>query len=260
MQKIHIVYICSPDRDISLLISLGSLIASGTQFDRVTIYCVGNRPSSWVFSDPRILVEEKSDLAQYLWMENKTYLSAAEGDNVVFIDADTIVLKPLNLLCHSLSADVSGRLTTSSQQFNWNSTLWEEYLRKYGAKEFFPYLNTGLLIFTNGSHRRLNPTWLDITRNIASLKPYPFGKVSKVNQIAFSLTCASLNLSYYLLSSSQHTYGWEQESFNESIVFHTGNKRFINYIFEIDKQTKFLDKNPLINRSQVQEFLIKGME
>lgn len=251
----HIIYICSPDRDISLLISLGSLLTSGTEFDKLTIYCIGKLPMSWMFEDKRVRVEEKPNLSRSLWMENKTYLSNIEGETVIFIDVDTFIFRPLNIICENLTVDVAGRLTSSSQQMAWDQVIWKGYLNRYGAKRFFPYLNTGFLIFRNCSHKLLDPIWLNITRDLVALKFYPFGKLHKANQVAFSLACGSLNLSYHLLPKNQHAYGWEKERFQESFVFHTGNKRFVSYISEIDARTNLLRKNPLISYQEIQKFL-----
>ena len=244
----HIVYICSPNRKLQLLTSLGSILTSGTQFERITIYYVGTLSSPLVFSDDRILVEEKPDIGNGFWMANKIHLASADGEKVIFIDTDTIVLQQLDLLYQGMTGNIAGRLASATQRLDWDPLIWEDYLRKYNAKNFFPYLNTGLLMFNNGANKLLDPSWFSITKELKSLRPNPFRNSSQYNQHAFSLACGVLGLSYCQLSPSQHAYGWEGEDFSDTVVYHTGNRSFWYRAIQINKMTGILNDNPLLGR------------
>jgi len=244
----HVVYICSPDRRLQLLASLGSLLTSGTRFDHITIYLIGRPSKPWVFADDRIDVVEKPDIGNGFWMANKTHLTDAVGERVVFIDTDTFVLRPLDLLYEGVSGDIAGRVATSSRHSGWDRRAWKEHLDRHGAESFFPYLNTGLLAFSHGANRHLSPSWLEITTELRGMESSPFGNVRPANQHAFSLACGAAGLSHDLLSDSQHAYGWRREDHTGAIVYHSGNTRFFRVAVQLNRETGVLDDNPLIGR------------
>ncbi|MFO7713625.1 hypothetical protein [Desulfosarcina sp.] len=243
----HIVYICSPDRKLELLTSIGSVLASGTEFERITVICVGASGRPFRFRDPRIRVETIPDISKYIWMENKTHLSRVDGDQLLFIDTDTLVFKPLHLLFATDAEDIAGRVTTASEQPDWQPEVWKQYLRKYGAASFFPYLNTGLLYFSRGAHRRIAPLWLDITRDLLARQSNPFGNRGQSNQHAFSLACGAVGLSCKRLSANEHAYGWIDENYSDAYVYHTG-KHFIKRVLNANQAAGVLDNNPMVSK------------
>lgn len=229
MTAVHIVYICSVDRKAELLTSIGTVLSSGTIFDRITVYCIGPYRDSFNFPDERITIEVKPALHRHLWMENKTYLSHADGDRVLFLDTDTFVLKPLNLLFENMKGVVAGRLATATSEPDWPEDVWLTYLEHFGATSYVPYLNTGVLCFTHGANRLLNPSWLHITHELRRMKHVTLHGFRNSNQLAFSLACGSLGLSYHLLEPADHSYGWQRESFHDSVVYHSSHKLSYHY-------------------------------
>ncbi len=245
----HIVYVCSPDWENYLFASLRSIFASATVFEQVTIYCVGSRPRSWQFGDDRIIVEETPDIGDGFWLLNKIHLCRAESNDVVYLDADTIVLKPLNVLLKDTTGEVAGRLASAALKACWDEERWKTYLRQFGAEAFFPYLNTGVLVFRNGAHRRLAEPWLDITKAVRATDPYSYSK-KHAGQHAFAFACGALRLSYSLLSPMHHAYGWQREPYGDAVVFHTGGRSFFKYARRINRETGVLNADsPIPNPS-----------
>jgi hypothetical protein len=192
-------------------------------------------------------VEAVPDISTQMWMENKVHLSRVDSDRVLFIDTDTIVLKPLQHVFNDDGRDVAGRVATASQQSSWRSSAWDAVLHRYGAASFFPYLNTGLLYFQAGAHRRLTPLWLDITRDLLKEKANPFGNPGQSNQQAFSLACGALSFSFKLLSPREHAYGWMGDDYHDAHVYHTG-KQWIKRVLTANHHAGVLDGNPLVSK------------
>jgi len=242
---VHIIYTCSPDRELELFTSIGSLFSSNTKFERITIFLVGTAPKSWKkITDKRIHVVEVDDIGIGFWMINKAHFCASEEEEIVFIDTDTLVLKPLNSIGSGVKGDIIGRTTSHYEQASWPKQAWQEYLDKYGASTYFPYLNTGLLGFRNSAHQRLAEPWKKITRELLVDENFPFGPRHHANQLAFSLAAGKLGISYGLLCANEHAYGWEDAPFDDSFVYHTGGPGFIDRAMSIHRKIKVLDKGP----------------
>ncbi len=208
----HIAYICSPDRKLELYSSLHSLLVSGTVFDRLTLLIVSDTRLKWQqFKDKRIKIERVADIGHEFWMINKAHLCNIQDDDILFIDTDTIILKPLNMLGSNAIGDIVGRTTSYYEHPKWPEQAWREYLSRFGATGFFPYLNSGLLLFRNGVHRQLAEPWKKITWALLVDSNFPFGARSHANQLAFSLAVGSLGLSYGLLTPTEHAYGRANE-------------------------------------------------
>lgn len=241
----HIAYICSPDRQLQLFTSLTSLFSSGTEFKKVTIFVVGRVPRSWRrIKDERIQVKQVPDIGAGFWMINKAHLCTVEDNEIIHIDTDTIILKPLNQLGLQADGDIIGRTTSYYEHPNWPKQVWQGYLSKSGATTYFPYLNTGLLIFRNGAHHKIAEPWEKITRELLDDENFPFGARSHANQLAFSLAAGKLGYSYGFLSPIEHSYGWEKAPFENSVVYHPGNPHFIDCAIKINRKTKILGKGP----------------
>lgn len=236
----HIAYVCSPNRESQLFISMRSLLVSGSSFDRVTVYCVGPLPSSWQFGDDRIHVEEVPDIGEGFWMLNKTHLCRSEARDLVFLDTDTIVMEPLDLLLAEMNGDVAGRLSTFCSGRFWREDLWEDALKRYGAKKPFPYFSTGLLVFRNRSHRNIRTSWPDITRKLRKEKVSLLNLRKRANQLAFSLACAAEGLSPHLLNRRHHAYGWLREKPRSTVVFHAGDIFFFNDFVKMPQRTEIM--------------------
>ena len=235
----EVVYVCSPSWQSKLFISLDSLLRSGTQFDRVAIYCVGARPASWNFRDSRIAVIEVSPRAEeQLFNEgrffvNKTYLCRSSAARVVYLDADTVVQQPIDNIWRDCTADAIGRPTLRSLEPTWNQGLWAETLRGVGGSERQPYLNGGFVIFQNGVHQRLESTWLSLIRMLcerpALLQQLHGPGTRLAEQLALSLSLGLVARSCQLMSERQHGFGWLSEPWESAVVLHTGGILFDHF-------------------------------
>lgn len=219
----EVVYVCSPEWQHYLFTSLRSLLASRTTFDRIVIYCVGKRPRSWKFRDSRILVEEVTPLAGSYFLINKTYVCQrpAEVDRVIFLDADTMVLKSLDALYENVSEDFIARVAGQVQNKVWNQKKWIEALKSVEADEATPYFNSGVIIFQNGAHRRVGQFWLDFTQKNLDGALMSLNSPRFAEQLSLSLAVGAAGVSYHLLDSTEHAYGWRNEPYQDAVVFHT---------------------------------------
>lgn len=229
----EVVYICTPDWQHYLFTSLRSLLASGSSFDRVVICCVGKRPSAWVFEDPRILVEEVTPLIDGYFFSNKTYLCRRSAERVIYLDADTMILRPIDALYLNVDSDFIGRAASGYQDANWEQAKWFETLALVGADET-PYFNAGFVVFQNGAHRRLNDLWLEFTRRNLAGDLMKLRTPKFAEQFALSLAVGAARLSYHMLDRKGHAFGWVDEPFEDTVVFHAGSPGFMHIATTIE--------------------------
>ena len=219
-QTTEVVYVCSPDWQHYLFTSLRSLLASGTAFDRVVIYCIGKRPHYWNFEDSRIVVEEVEPLSDDYFLINKVYMCQSRADRVIFLDADTMVLKSLDSLYRNVDSDFIGRVAGQCQNKNWDQEKWVEGLGLVNADET-PYFNSGLVIFQNRAQQRIGSLWLDFTRKNLAGELMDLKSPRFAEQFSLSLAVGAARLSCHLLDRTEHAYGWRNEPYSDAAVFHT---------------------------------------
>lgn len=241
MHRTNIVYVVSPDWADQLIVSMYSLLGSGTTFDKVIVYCVGRPPQSWAFKDPRVEIRVKESrpeaaiLVEGRFYVNKTYLCESESERTVFLDADTVVRKPIDLIWSRSNADVIARLTARVFEPSWSAALWDDVQKKVGGTQGYPYFNSGCLVFQNGGHRKLEKTWPDLISSLGRGIPVFANALHEkgtrlTEQLALSLAMGVHNLSYSLMSPNDHTYLWCGEDYRNSIVLHTSGPRFLGFI------------------------------
>jgi Methyltransferase domain len=234
VQSTEVVYVCSPDRAHQLFVSLGTLMRSGSSFDRIVIFCVGRRPPNWQFADSRIIVEEVPTLFNDYFYANKVYLCSRSASRVVFLDTDTLILRPLDLLWEGRDADFLARVGTAYNGPDWAQEVWEATLHRVGASEV-PMFNAGVLVFQNGSHRCIENAWSNyIAQYLAGEISSPYNDSRMPEQWGLALAVGSKKLSYSLLNCLDHGYAWSDElDFEFPVVFHTGNDLFFDYVFKV---------------------------
>lgn len=239
MPSTSIVYVCSPDWSDQLLVSMYSLFKSGTTFDKVIVYCIGSPPRSWVFADPRVEIRAREPLpeAEILvegkFYVNKAYLCRSESDRTVFLDADTIIRRPIDSIWQRSDADITARLASRVFEPTWSASLWDDVQKKLGGTAGYPYFNCGCLVFQNGAHRKLEKTWPDLISSLGRGIPVFSSALHErrcTEQLALSLAMGVHNLSYSLMAPSDHTYLWAGEDYRNSIVLHTSGPRFLGFI------------------------------
>jgi len=216
----EVVYVCSPDWQHYLFTSLRSLLASGTTFDRIVIYCIGKRPHHWNFEDTRIEVKEVEPLIDGYFLGNKVYMCDSRADRVIFLDADTMVLKSLDSLYRNVDSDFIGRVAGQCENKNWDQEKWVKALGLVNADET-PYFNSGLIIFQNGAQRRISSLWLDFTRKNLAGELMDLKSPRFAEQVSLSLAIGAARLSCHLLDRTEHAYGWRNEPYSDAVVFHT---------------------------------------
>ena len=216
----EVVYVCSPDWQHYLFTSLRSLLASGTSFDRIVIYCIGKRPHHWNFEDTRIEVKEVEPLIDGYFLVNKVYMCDSRSDRVIFLDADTMVLKSLDSLYRNVDSDFIGRVAGQCENKNWDQEKWVKALGLVNADET-PYFNSGLIIFQNGAQRRISSLWLDFTRKNLAGELMDLKSPRFAEQVSLSLAIGAARLSCHLLDRTEHAYGWRNEPYSDAVVFHT---------------------------------------
>ena len=221
-----IIYVCTPDREDPLFASIHSLLRSQTKFDHLIIYCIGSRPQRWNFTDRRIEVVEAEPVIDGYFFSNKSYLCGRDASRVLYLDADTLVLKPLHQIWESSSADFLGRPTTGYTLPHWNQPGWQHALEKVGAEQVIPYFNAGFFILQNQGHQRICKYWLDFMEQDRQQKQVRGQNDFFSEQRALTLSVAAANLSVQSLTEKEHAYGWEQDSYEDTFLFHTGGMRW----------------------------------
>lgn len=238
MADTEIVYLISPDWGHYLLASLTTLFNSGSTFDTVRVYCVGEPPADWRFTDPRVVVERVEPLDPRYFLINKTRFTGSRGGRAIFLDADTLVLRPLDEVFRGVDADFIARPASAYHGRQWNRRAWEELFAKLDAPPV-PYFNAGFFVFQNGSHRRIGGVWPDYVRRGMERElfdPTTFHDPRNVEQIALSLAVGSARLSYAEMGARAHAYGWNAEPHADAVVFHTGNPPFLKVAKEICRE------------------------
>lgn len=246
MQKIalnpkttEIIYVNSPDYEEQLFTSMRSLLFSGTSFDKIIIYCVGERPKYWDFIDPRITVEEfdQSSLDNNFFHLIKTVcIPQRKAERVIYLDSDTLVMKPLDSLWEQYpNCDLIARPASAYGREDWDQENWIKLLDSLNAS-FIPYLNAGFLIFQNGSHEKLKNIWSEYTLNIFANKLMKIERPDRFSeQYALALAAASQGFSVGLLDSSGQAFGWLRESAETTHLFHTGGFLFRELAEEVER-------------------------
>ena len=241
MQRTNIVYVCSPDWSDQLLVSIYSLLRSGTTFDKIIVYCIGSAPQSWAFEDPRIEIHEQefrpeaAILVEGRFYVNKVYLCRSESERTIFLDADTIVNKPIDLIWSRSDADVMARVAIRALEPTWSTPFWNDVQRRVGGPGGYPYFNCGCVVFQNGAHRNLEKAWMELICSLRRGNPVFPGSLHGdgtrcTEQLALSLAIGVHRLSCSLMSPTDHSYLWCGEEYDKSIVFHTSGQRFMGFI------------------------------
>ena len=131
-----VVYVVSPDRGEQLLRSIHSLLKSDSQFDLVRICCVSPATEPWRFANPRIQVESVPPLFGRYFYGNKLHLCDTRARRVIFLDADTLVLRPISTLWQGRTEDLLARRGTAISTSNWNRTVWRNMFFSAGRSKF----------------------------------------------------------------------------------------------------------------------------
>ena len=251
MKKTEIVYIVSPDWGCYLFASLHSLLLSGSTFDRIRIFCVGKKPENWIFNDPRIIIDEINSLDNNYFLINKTYISQCQAERVVFLDADTLILAPLEQVWERTNADFIARIASQYKSSKWNHVKWNHLFSKIDALEV-PYFNSGFCVFQNGAQKAVSDFWIELTQKGLKKDLFDPSEIHGsrfVEQIALSLAVGISGLSYHTMSEKEHAFGWKLEPYDNAVVYHTSSRLFFTYATKINQAKSLrLESSAITNK------------
>lgn len=234
----EIVYVCTPDWRSRLSISLCTLLQSGTTFDRVTVFSVSDMAVPWDLPNGRVQVVHVAPLdgntlsTADCFLPNKIYMCRGNARRVVYLDADTLVQHPLDLVWNTRpQTHVLARTASRAEMKGWNAGLWQNTLQRFGARGAYRYLNSGFVVFQNGAHRTIECHWLKAMQTL-SHEPELLQKLHApqyLEQLSLSLAIGAAHLSWALMSPQEHAYAWRFESNNAARVCHLSGVDYGNF-------------------------------
>lgn len=171
--------------------------------------------------------------------DDKCLLGLLDDKNIIYLDADTFVYSDIENLLIKHHEKFSARLSWTYQNTDeWIAThevKWQKNLEMIGAKKV-PVFNSGVLIFRDGAHQTLYESWVqNITRFYQGELLPVYGGERLFEQIALSLSIGQLNTSYSLLSREEHSYAWNNELSEETVILHTTSKWYEKYFNKFRK-------------------------
>jgi hypothetical protein len=222
----EVAYVLSAGYLAELQMSLGSLLATGSDFDRVSIYRVGGGDNPWRFEDARVVVKDVPTRFGEYFHGNKLYVcDCPEAGRVIFLDADTLVLKPLDhLFAGRNDVDFMARVATKYYYGDWDQAVWRETCTRAGAG-LVPMFNAGVLVFQNGMHRRVENDWASFMKAyLLEQWPAPCGDARMKEQWGLALAIGASRCNYLELDAREHAYRWNEDPPEEAVVYHYGHE------------------------------------
>ena len=259
MQGTEVVYICGADYWRYLFLSMRTLFATGSQFDRVTIYIVGDELPNWKFDDPRIKLELVPDIGDGYWYTNKAHICKSEYSRTIFLDTDVMVLSPLEHTYAGVDADIIARIAPGTYKSVWNQTNWENLLEHVGGARDIPYFSCGFVVYQNDVHKRLESEWPAMTKSIINGE-LPTKVTRFAEQQALSLLIGKLGLSYHMMKDNHHVYAMNGETHEDAVVYHLGTPNFYHFYFPVERELGLADLQLPVTRPgflKVHEFQTK---
>ena len=257
----EVAYVCSADFEPLLFLSMRSLFSSGTTFDRVVVYLVDTDAPNWRFRDDRIHVEVVSDISDTgwgkngkYWGTNKTHFCQSDADRLIYLDVDTLVLRPIDAIYESSDADLLARLGVRTYTHRWDPVWWQSALNSAGSGSF-PLYSPGFMVMQNASHRRIKKTWRDCIKSILQGEVPPLGPDKHAELYAYSLACGVEGLTHQDMLPEHHRYAMIGEDFDDAVVYHLGTPGFYRHYFRVeDKLGKKKLASPAIHRPRFLRF------
>jgi hypothetical protein len=187
---------------------------------------VGDLPASCPSFDSRVFWEPVEPLFGPYFYGNKLHLCDTDAERAVFLDSDTVVLRPLQDLWRFRPQALLARPGAAMAMPNWNRETWRGLCETIGARPV-PMFNAGLLVFQGNSHRKLKRTWETLLlRFLSGDFPHPNPDKRMFEQWSLALAVAHDQITFAELDSKSHAFGWLRESQVDATVFHFGNRLF----------------------------------
>lgn len=162
---------------------------------------------------------------------------------VLYLDADTIILKDIRNILNFTEKDLSARLAWVFQrQEIWNSrydSAWRKAISITG-QNYTPILNSGVMLFQNRSHVKIREAWnIYMKRFLQGELPQVYGSFRHYEQLGLALAISEKKLSVELMPESLHGFGWVPEP-PKSVVYHLASKHYSEKIGSILFETGLL--------------------
>lgn len=141
---------------------------------------------------------------------DKLYVCDVDANQVAFLDCDTIVTEhPRELF--------EGEFEFAARPDNAElGSEWMQFTEEIGETSLPWMPNAGLLVFKQGSHRRIQQEWQKYINKDFHLD---IGEKSYRDQ--YSLTIAASKLDSRKLNKRHHVFEWADEPYENGIVYHT---------------------------------------
>ena len=257
MEKTEIVYIVSPDWGCYLFASLHSLVLSGSHFDKVRVFCIGKKPNSWTFTDSRIIVDEVDSLDNNYFLLNKTYITQCQAERVILLDADTLILSPIDQVWRTINADFIARIASQYRSSQWDHDKWNTLFSRINGSQV-PYFNCGFCIFQNGAQAALADVWRELTQKGLRKELFDPAEIHGprfTEQIALSLAIGSKGLSFHSMNKKEHAFAWKLEPYEDAVVYHTSSKLFYSCVTTINQaKSLHLGRSTVTNKFNSTQF------
>ena len=211
MDETCVVYVVSRDWQFHAYVAIHSLLSSGSDIDRIIVLLVSGGGKMIERLRGPIEVREVPDINPDFFLANKTQITSIDADRLVFLDADTAVLRPLEHVWENCDSDIIARVDEAYEREDFPTRLWNDALSLVDAPEG-PYLNSGFIVFQNGSHEQIGDTWKIICDTYRDKyepeQKFPGLTRRFAEQMAFGASVSRAGLSYKLMSPEEHAYAW----------------------------------------------------
>ncbi|NLI09034.1 MAG: hypothetical protein GX457_18385 [Thermotogaceae bacterium] len=162
---------------------------------------------------------------------------------LLYLDADTVILKDIHNLLHFTKKDLSARLAwVYQQQEIWNSrydSAWRKVISITGLN-YIPILNSGVMLFQNGSHLKIRDPWNTYMKRFLQCElPQVYGSFRHYEQLGLALAISEQKLSVEIMPEDLHGFGWVPEP-PKSVVYHLASKHYSEKINSLLFETGLL--------------------
>jgi hypothetical protein len=118
------VYVVSNDWQFQAYVAIHSLLSSGSAVDRVIVLMVGGGGENLRKLDGPIDVREVPNINENFFLANKSQITSIEAERLIFLDADTVVIRPLDIVWENRSdADVIARTDQAYERQDFPDSL-----------------------------------------------------------------------------------------------------------------------------------------
>jgi hypothetical protein len=222
------------------------------------VFSVGGKMGNIEKIKVPVEVEEVKNRNKEYFPQNKTYISKLCAENLIYLDADTIVLNSIDKIIEKNKCEFTARRDSFDKSCSDEKyEEWKNILSKYESK-MGPYFNSGFVVFRRKSQEKLNPCWNELCH-----KEWEKGGKSEfskfqyrgtIEQTTLSVKALSVMEDMCLMSEHHHVYGWEKaplEVGSDAIVYHTGSRgqRHIKYASAVARGRDLNFNVPLISRA-----------